>query len=186
MKTMTILLLGCFLFVSCSKKEYSIEVKQEAEGRETLIQETAIQEMQKSDISYVFDIDSFKYLDEFPRTIAGIKEMYPDEAFEEKTSENDLKGFLGSYWYGLSSPNVRFSFLGNTVEDANLRIAIITSTDYQCETMQIIGMSAEELENVSGVKLTLDKTIRVSTELYILVIETKDGIVTSYRILEQL
>jgi len=185
MKIIVVILISCLLFVSCQKKDSLNEENQVEEKQKLLSQEPIVHE-KKSDNSYVFDIDLFKYLDEFPRKIAGIKEMYSNEPFEEQIFDNDLKGFLGLYWYTLSSPNIRFSFLGDTIEDAKLRIVVITNSNFQCETMQVIGMPVEELERVSGKKLTLDKTIRVSTALFILVIETKEDIVSSYRILAEL
>jgi len=174
--------IAAVVFTTCRNPKDSLNEEKQLEEQQKIF----LQEVQKFDISYVFEIDSFKYLEEFPRTIAGIKALYYDESFIEKTSKNDLKGFLGSYWYTLSSPNVIFSFLGDTMEDANLLIATITHLNYQCKTMQVIGMSVEQLEHVSGKRLTQDKTIRISTELYILIIETNNGIVSSYTILEQL
>ena len=52
--------------------------------------------------------------------------------------------------------------------------------------MQVIGMTAEELVNLSGKKLDLDRKIEIYTELYGLIIRTKDGTVQSYSIVAQL
>ena len=186
MKTIAVLLLSCLLIASCLKKNNS-NAESKKEGQEALFHETLEQETQKPDDSYVFDIDSFMYLEEFPKTIAGIKAMYPDEPFEEKTSKNDLKGFNGSYWYLFSSPNIRFSFLGDTMEGADLCIVVITNKNYQCKNVQVIDMAAEELERVSGKKLTLDKTIAIYSKSDDgLIIKTEDGIVRSYTILGSL
>ena len=181
MKTIAVLLMSCFLLSFCSKRNNSNEEKQEVISNEILNQDT-----QKPDISYIFDIESFRYLDEFPKTIEGIKAMYPNEPFEEKVSENKLKGFVGAYWYLLKSPNIEFRFLGDSIDDAVLNIVLIYQLDYQCKTMQIIGMNAKDLEDVSGRKLTRDGAISISTELYILYIETQDGIVKDYKILAEL
>jgi hypothetical protein len=172
MKTIVVLLISCFLLSFCSKRDNSNEEKQEVLSHEILDQKT-----KKPDISYVFDIESFRSLEEFPKTIEGIKTMYPNEPFEEEISENKLKGFVGAYWYLLKSSNIEFYFLGDSIDVAMLNIVIIFQPDYQCKTMQIIGMSAKELENVSGEKLTRDGAISIYTELYVLYIETQDGIV---------
>jgi hypothetical protein len=187
MKTIAVLLLSCFLLFSCSKKDNSNRGTQGEEKLEALSQEKVIQEIQIPDVSYVFDIDSFKFLNEFPRTIAGIKAMYPDEVFEERTVESKGGGksmHLGNYAYFLKSPNIQLGYWGDTIEDAILFELDIFTPEYQCETMQVIGMGAEELERVSGKKLTLDKTIAIYTELHEgLIISTKEGIVQSYTIL---
>ena len=174
MKPVIVLLIFTML-ASCSKKVYS-ESQPDAPSQETHNQYA----------SFVFDIDLFGFLDEFPRSIAGIKAMYPDEGFEEKTFVNTGKGPLGEYAYTLRTSNIYFNFWGDTIEDAILLGVEIFNPDYQCKTMRIIGMPAEELESLSGKKLTLDKTIVIYTELYGLIIRTKDGIVQNYLIIEQL
>ena len=186
MKIITSFLMCCILFISCPKKENLNNVNYEEARPEKIYLDILEQEMQKPNVSYIFDIDSFRYLDEFPRTITGIKAIYPDEPFEERVFENTGKGPLGNYIYTLRTNNIWFSFWGDTIEDANLLVVEIFDEKYQCENMQVIGMSAEELEKVSGKMLTRDMTIREFTELYILVIQTKDGVVTKYMILEQL
>ena len=190
MKNIVILILSSFLLFSCIKKNDLNEVEQETfeYPRENIIisEDMSVHTVQELENHHVFDIDSFKYLEEFPSTIAGIKAMYPEELFEEKVINNDMKGFIGSYWYLLSSPNIRFSFLGDTTEDAYLRIVVITNIDYQCESIQVIGMNTIELEKISGKKLTLDNNINIYTELYVLVIVTENGFVNSYRILAEL
>jgi len=175
LKAVTILLIVTML-VSCSKKVYSDKNQPDAPSQET----------QNTDTSFVFDIDSFGFLDEFPRSIAGIKAMYPDEGFEEKTFVNTGKGPLGDYAYTLRTSNIYFDFWGDTIEEANLLAVEIFNPKYQCKTIQVIGMPAEKLESLTGKKLTLDKTIVIYTELYGLIISTKDGIVQSYLIIEQL
>ena len=185
MKTIAILLVSCLLFSSCLKKENLNEKRTEEEKQEVLSQETLGQEVQKIETSsYVFDIDSFKYLDEFPRTINGIKEMYPNESFEEKVSKRLGKSIhIGEYAYSLNSPNIQFGFWGDTTEEAILFTVEIFNSDYQCENMQVIGMSAEELEFVSNRKLNLDKNIIIYTESHDgLIIMTKNGIVINYLI----
>ena len=180
MKTITILMISCFLFSFCSKnKESKTEEIQEARN-----QETYIQEVQTVSVSYVFDIDSFKYLDEFPSTITDIKAMYPNEAFIEEMSEYTGRYREGKYWYALTSPSIQFHFWGDSFEEAKLYDVEIFKTEYQCQTIQIIGMLAEELEIMSGEKLTRDKTIVIYNETHDgLTITTKDGIVQSYLIL---
>ena len=71
-------------------KDYSNTEKQKEEKQEALRQKILDQETQEPDASYEFDIDSFMFLDEFSKTIAGIKALFPDEFFEEKTFENDV------------------------------------------------------------------------------------------------
>ena len=177
MKTIAIVLLAFALFSSCSKKNYSREEKQETLNHE---------ESPTPEALYVFDIDSFKYLDEFPRSIAGIKALYPDEDFKERVSENTGKGPLGEYIYSLTSSNIQFIFWGDSIDEANLLVVEIFNAEYQCRTIKVIGMSAEELEHLSGKKLTRDKTIVISTELYVLTFETKEGVVQNYFIIAQL
>ena len=184
MKTFAILLMSCLLFVSCSKKDSLNEEKHGEGGQEVFGQEMLAQEVEKSKVFYLFDIESFKFIDEFPSTIDGIKALYPSENFEEDTIEHSVKGYLGKYAYTLKSPNIRFSFIGDTMEEAYLQIVVILNAEYQCKVMQIIGMSTEELENVSSKKLTRDKTIAIYSEKDDgLIIETQDGIVQSYTIL---
>ena len=180
MKTITVLLF-CFLLCSCSKKGNSSLEKQKDEKLEVLSQE-----IQQPDTFYVFDIDSFLFLDEFPKTIAGIKTFFPDEHFEEKTFENDVKGLMGKYVYSLRSANIHFGFWGDTTEEAVLLTVEIFSPEYQCKSIQIIGMSAEDIENISGNKLNRDKRINISTDLYVLSITTDGNVVKSYTILRQL
>jgi len=180
MKTIAVLLLVSFLFSSCSKRDYSNTEKQEVLSQEISGQETRI-----PDASYVFDITSFKYIDEFPRTITGIKAMYLDESFEEKVLEitGKFDGPAGKYMYLLRTPDIRFDFFGDTAEEAILCSVDIFNSNYQCESMQVIGMPAEELERVSGLKLNLDKNIAIYNELHNgLIITTKGGFVQSYSI----
>ena len=66
-----VLLLSCFLLSVCLKKVDSIDKRTEIGKYGVLDKKTFIPEIQKPDASYVFDIDSFNYLDEFPRTITG-------------------------------------------------------------------------------------------------------------------
>jgi len=186
MKTIAVLLLFCFLFCSCSKKDYPNTEKQKEEKHEVLSQEILDQETQSPDVSYVFDIDSFTFLDEFPKTIADIKALFPDENFEEKTFENDVKGLLGEYVYSLFSTNIRFGFWGDTTEEAVLLTSEIFTPKYQCNTMQIIGMPVKDLENVSGYKIDLDKKVNISNGLYVLSIKTDGNTVKSYVILREL
>jgi hypothetical protein len=186
MKTIAVILLFCSLFCSCSKRDYSNAEKQEEEKQEVLTQETPGQETQSPDVSYVFDIDSFLFLDEFPKTITDIKVLFPDEHFEEKTFENDVKGLLGEYVYSLYSANIRFGFWGDTTEEAVLLTSEIFNPKYQCKSMQIIGMPVKELESLSGNKLDPDKKINISNDLYVLSIKTDGNTVKSYTILREL
>jgi len=186
MKTNTVLLLFCFLFCSCLKKDYSNTERQKEEKQEVLSQEILDKEIQNPDASYVFDIESFRFIDEFPRTVVDVKTMYPYEPFEERTTKNTFKGYLGDYSYSLKSSNIQFIFWGDSIDDAELCIVEITHQDYQCKTMQVIGMAAEELERVSGKKLTRDKSIIISTDLYVLSIDTQNGIVRNYAIVAEL
>jgi hypothetical protein len=194
MKTIVVLLISCFLLSFCSKRDNPNEEKQKTISQEPVGQEIqepevsyTLEELEALRASYVFDIDSFRFINEFPRTIAGIKAMYPDEPFEEKISKNTLKGYLGDYVYSLISPNIEFIFWGNSIDDAVLNIVEIFQPNYQCKTMQIIGMSVKYLENISGKKLTMENNIRIYTDptLYFLVIETQDGIVSNYAIVAE-
>jgi len=190
MKAITVIVLSCILFSACLKKDNSNGKKPE-ERQKILFQETFGQEVQKPDTSYLFDIDSFKYINEFPRTITGIKEMYPDEPFEESVFEitgseitGKWEGPPGKYMYILRSADIRFDFFGDTDEEANLYAVDIFNSNYQCKSIQVIGMSTEELERVSGRKLNSDKNIAIYTKLYDgLIIKTKDGFVQSYSII---
>ena len=170
-----IILLIFTLLGSCSKKVYP-ESQPDAPGQET----------QKQYTSFVFDIDSFGFLDEFPRSIAGIKAMYPDEGFEETTFVNTGKGPLGKYAYTLRTSNIYFIFWGDTAEEAGLNVVEIFDSKYQCKTMQIIGMPVSELESLSGQKINRDKRIIIYTDLYGLSISTDGNIVQSYVIIKQL
>ena len=183
MKTIVILLLSCFMFTFCQKKNNLDEARQDEEKQ--ISQNAISQEEQKANFTYVFDIDSFKFLEEFPGTIEGIKAMYPDEPFEVDISENDDR-FSGSYFYGFKSSNITFYFNGNTMEDAKLYEVDIFNPEYQCKSIQVIGMNVSELESVSGEKLKPENNIRIYSEKYILVIETQDNIVSNYWILLRL
>jgi hypothetical protein len=176
LKTLTILLLIALL-LSCSKKVYQ-------ERTDDIQPDPSGQEIQNIETTFVFDIDSFKFLDEFPKTIAEIKTMYPDEDFEESISANSWKHPVGDNFYMLKSSNINFVFLGDTIEEAILCIVEIYNTKYQCKSMQVIGMPIEELENASGEKLTRDKTVVIFTPLYGLTISTKDGVVQNYLIID--
>jgi len=92
MKATTVLLLACFLFSFCSKRDYSNTEKQEEEKQEALSQEILDQKTQIPDAFYVFDIESFRFLEEFPLSIFDIKAMYPYENFKEKASTSEIKG----------------------------------------------------------------------------------------------
>jgi hypothetical protein len=186
MKAIIVLLLSCFLFSACSKKDYSNTEKHEEEKQEVVSQETIDKEAQNPDISYVFDIDSFLFLDEFPKAVADIKALFPDEHFEEKTFENDVKGLFGEYVYSLYTANIRFGFWGDTIEEAVLLTSEIFNSEYQCKSMQIIGMPVKDLENVSGNKIDRDKKINISNGLYVLSIKTDGNTVKSYTILREL
>ena len=196
-----------FLFASCSSKEDLARNLPDSSYQEEQVtsdisdmdlsyqEEQATSDIFDMDLSYreeqatsdIFDIDSFGFLEEFPFSILEIKAMYPDENFEERTYESDGRGVpLGNYAYTLRSDNIRFSFWGNTIEDAALKVVEIFNPQYQCNTMQVIGITAEELENLSGKKLDLDKKIVIFTKLYSLTIQTKDGTVQSYTIVAQL
>jgi hypothetical protein len=186
MKAIIVLLLSFFLFFSCLRKDHLSNEKQEEEKQEVVSQEIIGQEMQGPDAFYVFDIDSFKFLDEFPRAIEDIKTFFPNEYFEEKTFENDIKGLMGNYVYSLYSANIRFGFWGDTTEEAILLTAEILTSKYQCNPMQIIGMPVKDLESLSGKKLNRDKKIIISTDLYVLSITTDGNTVKTYTILREL
>jgi len=186
MKTITILFLCGLLFCSCSKKDYPNPGKQEEEKLETFSQELLDQETESQDASYVFDIESFRFLDEFPWSYFEIKEMYPNENFEEKASISEIKGLFDDNWYSLESQDITFDYLGGNIDEAILYIVEIFTPKYQCNTMQIIGMPVKDLESLSGNKLNLDKEIVFSTDLYVLSITTDGNIVKSYTILRQL
>jgi hypothetical protein len=160
--------------------------KQKEKNQKELSKELLDNEMKSPDASYTFDIDSFKFLDEFPRTIEGIKTIFPNEFFEEKTFENDVKGLMGEYVYSLYSANIHFGFWGDTTEDAVLLTVEIFTSKYQCSTMQIIGMPVEDLENLSGKRINPDKKIIIATDLYVLSIKTDGNTVKSYTILREL
>jgi hypothetical protein len=192
-----IILLIFFLFISCSSKEDlaknlpDLSYQEEQDTSDLFDQEeqntSDLLDQEEQDTSYIFDIDTFGFLEEFPFSILEIKAMYPDENFEERTSESDGRGVpLGNYAYTLRSDNIHFYFWGNTIEDAALKVVEVINPQYQCKTMQVIGMTAEELENLSGKKLDLDKKIIIFTKLYSLTIQTKDGTVQSYTIVAQL
>ena len=186
MKTIAVMVLSCILFSACQKKYYSDDGKQEEDYIELPGQEILDQKTQIPDAIYVFDIDSFLFLDEFPKTIADIMVLFPDEHFEEKTFENDVKGLMGEYVYSLYSANIRFGFWGDTIDEAVLLTSEIFNQEYQCKSMQIIGMSVKDLENVSGKKIDPDKKINISNGLYVLSIKTDGNTVKSYTILREL
>ena len=181
MKKAVFLLLFCFSLASCSRKNYI-----KAEEQETLVKEEIILEEKTPSVSYVFDIDSFKFLDEYPKTIAGIKALYPNELFEERIAGNEVKGIVGKYVYSLDSLNIQFGFWGDTPEEADLKTVEILNPDYQCKSIQVIGMTVEEIERISGEKLKPDKNIKIYTDLNFLSIRTKNGIVQNYIIMELL
>jgi hypothetical protein len=185
MKTIAISLIYCLLLVSCLKKVVSIEVNQVKERQGILSKEILTLETQKPDTSYVFNIESFMYLDEFPKTSAGVKEQYFDEIFEEKTQESWVMSTpSGKYVFSLNSPNIQFGFWGDTLEDAILRTVEILNSQYQCEAIQIIGMPIEELERVSNKKLTNNNIVIINEFEIGLIIRTKDGIVKNYLIID--
>jgi predicted small secreted protein len=186
MKIITVLLLCCFLFNSCLKKEHSSVGQQKEKKQDVLSHGILEQEIQKPDASYVFDIESFRFLDEFPWPISEIKKMYPDEAFEEKTSTSGIKGLFDENWYSLESQNITFDYLGETIDEAILYVVEIFTPKYQCNTMQIIGMPVKDLESLSGKKLDRDKKINISNDLYVLSITTDGKTVKAYTILRQL
>jgi len=186
MKMTLILLFGLLFLSSCQKSEDIGVISKDKITQIAPNQETFAKEPSKSELSYVFDIDNFKYLDEFPRTISGIKTMYPKEQFVEGIFDNNSREFDGSYWYEFKSTNIKFTFSGDTTETANLMFVTISNPDYQCKTMQIIGIPIEKMEDLSNKRLTVDKTIKISTEQSILIIEAKNGIVDNYTILDEL
>jgi hypothetical protein len=180
MKTITVLLF-CFLLFSCLKKDNSSLGKQKVISHEMLDQE-----IQGQDVAYVFDIELFRFLDEYPWSFFEVGVMYPDENFEEKTSTSEIKGLFGDNWYSVESENITFNFLGETIDEAILYVVEILTPEYQCDTMQIIGMPVKDLESLSGKKLNPDKKIIISTDLYVLSISTDGNTVKSYTILRQL
>jgi len=186
MKAIIVLLLVCFLFSSCSKKDYSNTEKHEEENQEVVSQETINKETQVTDTSYVFDIEAFLFLEEFPLSISEIKDMYPNENFEEKTSTSEIKGLSEKNWYSLESQDIIFDCMGKTIDEAILYVVEIFTSKYQCNTMQIIGMPVNDLENVSGNKIDRDKKINISNGLYVLSIKTDGNTVKSYTILREL
>jgi len=184
MKTIIVLLLSCFLFASCLKKNRTDIEKHEEDGLKMCNQETAGSQQQMSSASYVFDIESFMYINEFPKTIADIKVLYPNVSFEERMSESIGEGPMGNYAYSLDSPYIKFGFWGDSIEEAILYTVDIFHTDYQCKPIQVIGMAIEELESVSGVKINRDKFIAIYNQFFEgLIIRTNDGIVQSYSII---
>jgi len=175
-------IIAAVVFTTCRNPKDSLKEEKQLEEQQKIF----LQEAQKFDISYVFDIDLFMYLDEFPRTIVGIKEMYQNESFEEKVYERIGKtGPPGNFVYSLDSPNIQFGFWGNSHEEAILYAVDIFNPSYQCKSVQVLGMTVEELENVTGQKLARDGILRVSTDSYTLSIKTKDGIVNTYTIIAQ-
>jgi len=186
MKTIIVLLLCCFLFSSCSKRDYSNSEKQEEEKQEVLSQEILDQDTQIPTAYYVFDIESFRFLEEFPLSISDIKATYPDENFEEKASTSEIKGLSEKNWYSLESQNIIFDCMGKTIDDAILYVVEIFTPKYQCDTMQIIGMPVKNLESISGHKIDPDKKINISNGLYVLSITTDGNNVKSYLILREL
>jgi hypothetical protein len=193
MKNFAILFMCCFLLSYCSKKDINNEEKKEVLNQEPILQETQEIEFsytpEESEVSrtvYVFDIASFRFLDEFPWSILEIKAMYPNENFEEKTSSSNVKGLFGENWFSLESKNISFSYLGENIDESILYIVEIFTPEYQCSTMQIIGMPVKDLESLSGKKINMDKNIFITTDLYVLSIETDGDIVKSYTILREL
>jgi hypothetical protein len=186
MKAIVVLLLFCSLFSFCSKKDYSNTEKQEEEKQEVLGQETIDQETLIPETSYVFDIEAFRFLEDFPLSISEIKDMYPDENFEEKISTSEIKGLSDKNWYSLESQDIIFDCMGKTIDEAILYAVEIFTPKHQCNTMQIIGMPVNELENISGYKLDSDKRINISNSLYVLSIKTDGNTVKSYVILREL
>jgi len=75
--------------------------------------------------------------------------------------------------------------LGKNIDEVILYVVEIFTPKYQCNTMQIIGMSVWDLENVSGKKIDPDKKIN-SNGLYVLSIKTDGNTVKSYTILREL
>jgi hypothetical protein len=144
--------------------------------------------LRMQDDEIVFDIDDFGFLSEFPATISGIKEKYPDEYFEFSTTKNGFDPTIawGEYIYLLSSPdNIIFTLYGNSEEEARVYIARVLNPNYQCEKLQIIGASAEKIENISGKELDQDKCILISIEGYVLVIVTESGVVINYAVVAE-
>jgi len=188
MKIISILILSCFLYSSCIKREHFNEVETVEEKNNLFSQEIVTQENDNGEASYIFDIKSFKFLNEFPQTITSIKELYVNENFQEINSENDVKGLIdmGKYVYSLISPNIRFVLLGNSIDETKLLTVEIFNRDFQCRSMQVIGMTTDELIRISGEELTIDGIIRISTEFYVLSIKIKEDIVQSYVIITQL
>jgi len=148
------------------------------------------QKTQSKETAYVsdcvFDIESFRFLDEFPWSITDIRAMYPDESFEEKTSTSGIKGLFGENWYSLESQDITFDYLGKSIDEAILYVVEIFTPKYQCDTMQIIGMPVKDLEIISGHKPDPDKKINISNGLYVLSIATDGNTVKSYTVLREL
>ncbi|GMO62835.1 MAG: hypothetical protein Ta2A_09700 [Treponemataceae bacterium] len=136
---------------------------------------------------YVFDIESFTYFDEFPATIDEIKKRYPDELFKEDIEESTgPMGHFGKYAYDFVSPNIRFIFWGNSEDEAELHVVKVLTALYQNPSIQVIGMTKEELIEVMGViKYRIpdnDVIINSDDESY-LAIRMTNGIVSSYDII---
>lgn len=160
------------------------DYKLEDHNLDRINEEIYDQEQDKTCNTFVFNIDSFKFLDEFPRTIAGIKSMYPNEFFTEDTFERLSRSIhLADYKYSLNSPNIQFEFWGDTKDEAILYTVEIFNSEYQCKNMQVIGMTKNELEQLSNQKANKDNNITVYTKSDDgLIVRTKGGIVQNYLI----
>jgi hypothetical protein len=176
-----------YAVLSCAKnKEGTVSVEDAAERAQNseYVDEEVMEDSRNEEV-YVFNIDSFGFLKEFPQTIDEVKEKYHDIVFEEVMQESSMKG-LAKFVFSLNSPYIEFNFWGDTRETAKLRVVQIWDAQFQCETVQIIGASTAGLAKLTGKTVDRDGNISIVNDWYILRIKTENEIVVSYTILEQL
>jgi hypothetical protein len=79
-KIVTVMVFSLVFVINCVKtQQVSEDVSDQKKETNSFVPTE-----QEISANYIFDIDTFGYLEEYPQTIAGIKELYPDEQFDEK------------------------------------------------------------------------------------------------------
>jgi hypothetical protein len=185
--TVFVLILG---IISCERRVMNDEDKEVIDNKFSTEEIIGGSNTSDRNHTYVFNLDSFLYIEEFPKTIDGVKEEYKDEVFEESSFEMGGHS-LGDYKYVLASKNIEFTFYGNTKEDAKLQIVEIYTPLYQCPNIQIIGMTSTGIKELIGNSIKYNKegnNLRIVTDdwMYNIRIDIENDVVIGYLIAENI
>lgn len=96
---------------------------------------------------YFLNIADYKFMGEYPKSYAEVKEKYGYANLKEEQQE-PLFPHLGNMIYILNGGGIEFSFWGDSIEQSHLRLIEIHSPEFEPASIHLIGADIETVQKL--------------------------------------